>query len=110
MKGLAHMAVRACRLTSLSGGNRVNASRDMMGSLVAIARFDHPHDARVLAGRLEAEGIAVTLHDEHAAALGMSPETGGVTLFVSEEAAPRARSIHDSARSDTTSESDAGSV
>lgn len=48
--------------------------------LVRIASFQHPHEARLLASRLEAAGIFVAVQDEHAG----WPECGGVKVLVPE--------------------------
>lgn len=67
----------------------------MAQRLVTIANLNGPTEAHILKGRLEAEGIACFIGDEHivAAQPFYSVAVGGVKLKVTEDNAEQARSI-----------------
>ena len=64
-----------------------------MENKTTIATFDTIIDAHIAMGRLQAEGIACALMDEHLVQTDMlySPALGGIKLQVAEQDADRAR-------------------
>ena len=63
--------------------------------LVAIASFENLSEAEVARTLLAAEGIAVVFRDEPLASLlpPVAPANGGLTLYVAEDEAERAREV-----------------
>lgn len=58
-----------------------------MSKFVTVAVFQYPHEAYVVAGRIESEGIEVFLKDEHTVQVHnfLSNAIGGVKLQVQEQ-------------------------
>ncbi len=63
--------------------------------LVAVASFENLSEAEVARTLLTAEGIAVVFRDEPLASLlpPVAPANGGLTLYVAEDEAERAREV-----------------
>lgn len=63
--------------------------------MVTVATYDNMADAHIALGRLEAEGIAAVLADEHLVQTDWlySIAVGGIKLQVEPRDAPRAREI-----------------